>query len=160
MVDSPHVSPYLPNSVAQQPKLYMPMNPTDPRQDFTKIHSVNGFPGARQYAHETLAPGCSNIIADSDPNIARVYIVGKDQNGQIIVSGYRLIPEEEPKPVTMDDISNQLSELINRVSKLEEASTNGSTFKPGITANGANIASGKPATGNDKSSTGNSSKSS
>lgn len=160
MVDSPHKNAYLPEFVSQQPKIYMPINPTDPVVDHTQIRSVNGYDGARRYVNETLAPGCSNIISDSNPDVARVYIVGKDQTGQAIVNGFRLIPEEEPKPVTMDDISKQLGELINRVAKLEEVNANGATFKPGVSTTGANIPNGKPEKGNDESASGSRAKSS
>lgn len=116
-------NPYLPPFVAQRPRVEPVKAPPQlsipGSVNYSQIQPVNGFAGARAFA-ANLAVGSSAIIAESDPNIARVYIVAKDANNQTIVEGYRLIREEEPKPVTMDDLSAQMSELLNRMNKLEE----------------------------------------
>ena len=130
---NPYANPYLPSFVNQRPRVnnsqfQMPIN----APVYSQIRSTNGFDGARTYASNNLTPGSSDIVAESDPNVARVYIVAKDQNNQIIVEGYRLIREEEPKPVTMDDLNTKMSELLERMNKLEEEKLNGN--KPGSDA--------------------------
>ena len=119
---NPYANPYLPSFVNQRPRIndFKPVVPTVTMPSYSQIQSVNGYSGAREYALNNLAPGSSAIIAESDPNTARVYIVAKDQTGQPIVEGYSLIHEEEPKPVTMDDLSAKMSELLDRMNKLEE----------------------------------------
>ena len=136
---NPFANPYLPSFVNQRPRINgmqlpspapsvtVPNNPV-----YSQIRSANGFDGARSYAANNLMPGSSDIIAESDPNMARVFIVAKDQGGQVIVEGYRLIREEEPKPITMDDLNSKMSELLDRMNKLEEERNNGN--KPGSDA--------------------------
>lgn len=91
---------------------------------YDKIQSVLGFDGAREFANTRLSPGASCIIAEANPEIARVYVVSKDENGVPSLGAYKLIPEEEPKPITMQDISAQLADIQNRITKLEENSHN------------------------------------
>lgn len=116
-------NPYLPPFVAQRPRVEPVKSPPQlsipGSLNYSQIQPVNGFAGARSFANN-LAVGSSAIIAESDPNLARVYIVAKDANSQLIVEGYKLIPDEEPKPVTMDDLSAQMHEILNRINKLEE----------------------------------------
>lgn len=118
-------NPYLPPFAANRPRIEPPRQIQTPQisipgsLNYSQIQPVSGFDGARAFANG-LAIGSSAIIAESDPNIARVYIVAKDANGQSIVEGYKLIPDEEPKPKTMDDLSAQMSEIISRLNKLEE----------------------------------------
>ena len=124
---NPYANPYLPSFVNQRPRINNPLQPnTIPLiPSYKQINSISGFEGARQYAMNQLTQGSSEIIAESDPNTARIYIVAKDQNNQIIVEGYSLIPEIEPKPITMDDLNNKMSELLDRMNKLEEEQNNG-----------------------------------
>ena len=129
---NPYANPYLPSFVNQRPR----MNDAKPVTQFpvttpsyVQIRSVNGYPGARSYAENTLAPGSSDIIAEGDPSIPRVYIVAKDSTGQSIVEGYRLIHEDEPKPITMDDLNAKMTELLERMNKLEDKN-NESNAKP------------------------------
>lgn len=121
---NPYANPYLPSFVNQRPRL----NDTKPvpmyGSTFSQIHPVSGFEGARNYANG-LANGSSEILSESDPEIARVYIVAKDQNGQTFMQPFRLVAEEEPKPVTMDDLNTKMSELLERMNKLEEDRANG-----------------------------------
>lgn len=118
---NPYANPYLPSFVNQRPRMNEPL-PTPNLQfsgvTYGQIHPVNGFDGARAYAN-TLANGASEILPDSDPNIARVYMVAKDQNGQVYLQGCNVTPIEEPKPVTMDDLSSQMSQILERLNKLE-----------------------------------------
>lgn len=116
---NPYANPYLPSFVNQRPRMNEPL-PSPQMQysgmSFGQIHSVSGFDGARNY---NLANGASEILAEKDPNLARVYIVAKDANGQMFVQGADLIMIEEPKPVTMDDLSTQMSKILDRLNKLE-----------------------------------------
>lgn len=126
---NPYANPYLPSFVNQRPRVNngntpLLMNSPVTTPVYSQIQPVNGFDGARAYAENNLTPGSSNIVAESDPNIARVYIVAKDQNNQTIVEGYRLVKEEEPKPITMDDLNAKMSELLERMNKLEEEKNN------------------------------------
>ena len=126
---NPYANPYLPSFVNQRPRIDnqaipIPMNQPVSAASFVQIRSVHGFDGARNYAANNLLPGSSDIISENDPNTMRIYIVAKDQNNQTIVEGFRLIPEEEPKPVTMDDLNSKMSELLDRMNKLEEERNN------------------------------------
>ena len=115
---NPYSNPYLPAFVSQRPRVTNTIpGPTSVGCVYSQIHPVNGFEGARAY---NLAAGSSEILAEADPNIARVYIVACDANGQKFVEGYRLIKEEEPKPTTMEDLNAKLNELLGRMNKLEE----------------------------------------
>ena len=126
---NPYANPYLPSFVNQRPRvnnMNVPLQISQPAPAavFTQIRSVHGFDGARNYAANNLLPGSSDIIAENDPDTMRIYIVAKDQNNQTIIEGYRLIREEEPKPVTMDDLNTKMSELLDRMNKLEEERNN------------------------------------
>ena len=118
---NPYANPYLPSFVNQRPRMNEPL-PTPQLQfsgvTYGQIHPVNGFDGARAYAN-SLANGASEILPDSSPDVARVYMVAKDTNGQIFVQGCNVIPIDEPKPVTMDDLSSQMSQILERLNKLE-----------------------------------------
>lgn len=117
--------PYVPDFAKQRPRIQQQTSaPVIGRMIYDQIQSVTGFDGAREFANTRLGNGASCIIAESDPNAARIYIVAKDQNGSIILSGYNLIPVEEPKPITMQDISAQLADIQNRITKLEESNVN------------------------------------
>ena len=114
-------NPYLPVFANQRPRINEPL-PT-PQLNFSgiqygQIHPVNGFDGARAYAN-SLANGASEILPDSDPNVARIYMVAKDANGQVYLQGCAVTPIEEPKPITMDDLSSQMSQILERLNKLE-----------------------------------------
>lgn len=125
MGNNPYEDPYLPGFVNQRPRIQMPQQQTMYKQNvFGQIQSVGGFDGARDFAFNRLSPSSSTIIAEADPNLARIYVVAKDQNNSILVTGYDLKPVEEPKPITMQDISNQLAEIQNRINKLEGKATN------------------------------------
>ena len=126
---NPYANPYLPSFVNQRPRvnnLNVPLQMNQPANTsmFTQIKSVSGFDGARNYAANNLLPGSSDIVSENDPNLMRIYIVAKDQNNQTIVEGFKLVPEEEPKPVTMDDLNAKMSELLSRMNKLEEERSN------------------------------------
>lgn len=125
---NPYANPYLPSFISQRPRINDPVKiPTavpNYNSTFSQIHSVNGFEGARNYA-SGLSLGSSEIVSESDPETARIYIVAKDQNGQIFMQPFKLIAEEEPKPVTMDDLNQKMSELLERMNKLEEDRSNG-----------------------------------
>ena len=114
-------NPYLPSFVRNQPKIADPtpgfQTPVLPTK-VSQINSVQGFSGAHQYA-ASLANGSSEILAETDPDTPRVYVVVVDQNGQRYVQGFRLVPEEEPKPVTMDDLNDKMSAVLERLERLE-----------------------------------------
>ena len=116
---NPYANPYLPSFVSQRPVMNS-QQPTPQMNysgiNFGQIHSVRGFDGARAY---NLANGASEILAEEDPNMARIYICAKDANGQMLVQGFDLVPVEEPKPVTMDDINNKMNRILERLNKLE-----------------------------------------
>ncbi len=122
---NPYANPYLPSFANQRPVINNTPAPLPTPQmnysgiQFSQIHSVNGFEGARAYAN-TLSNGSSEILAESDPNLARAYIVAKDTNGQIYVQGGNFIPIEEPKPVTVDELNAKMNTILEKLSKLEE----------------------------------------
>ena len=124
---NPYANPYLPAFVSQRPRFNDPTRPPQPvtpmSMSYSQIHSVTGFDGARNYAVNNLANGASEIISDTDPNLARIYIVAKDSTGQTFMEAYKLIPETEPKPVTMDDLYAKMTEMSERINRLEEDKT-------------------------------------
>ena len=116
---NPYANPYLPSFVNQRPRMNdVKMQPSVGSVVFSQIHPVKGYEGADAYS-ATLAAGSSEILSESDPNIARIYVVAKDQNGQTFVQGFGLVPDERPKPITMDDLNAKMSELLERMDKLE-----------------------------------------
>lgn len=123
---NPYANPYLPSFVNQRPRINEVQQAPTPQMAFSgmvysQIHSVKGFGGARAY---NLANGASEILAEEDSNLARIYIAAKDANGQMFVQGYDLIPVEEPKPITMDDLNSKMNQLLERMNKLEEGKPN------------------------------------
>ena len=119
-MSDPYGNPYLPPFVRNQPRVADPaFQPPVLPTKMAQITSVNGFAGAHQYA-AGLANGSSEIIADADPNVPRVYVVVVDQNGQRYVQGFNLVPEEEPKPITMDDLNGKMNTILDRLNRLEE----------------------------------------
>lgn len=114
-------NPYLPPFVRNQPKMADPVpsiqTPILPTK-VSQIVTVQGFDGARQHA-STLTNGSSELVAESDPNVSRVYAIVVDQNGQRYVQGFRLVPEEEPKKVTMDDLNDKMNVVLERLGRLE-----------------------------------------
>ena len=118
-------NPYLPSFVRNQPKMSnpvaMPTTPILPTKA-TQITSVQGFAGARQHV-ATLTPGSSEIVADSDPNLARIYMVVVDQNNQQYVQGFDLVAVEEPKQITMDDLNDKMNKVLTRLDQLEQERT-------------------------------------
>lgn len=129
---NPYANPYLPSFVNQRPVINQQPTTSLPTPQmnysgiqFGQIHSAKGFEGADVYAN-TLANGASEILAEEDPNLARIYIVAKDQNGQVLVQAHDLsAPIERPKVVTMDDLNTKMNQLLDRMSKLEEEKANG-----------------------------------
>ena len=115
-------NPYLPSFVRNQPTMANPVpgvtSPVLPTK-VNQITSVQGFAGAHQYA-ANLANGSSEILAETDQNTPRIYVVVVDQNGQRYVQGFRLTPEEEPKPVTMDDLNSKMYVVLDRLGQLEQ----------------------------------------
>ena len=132
---NPYSNPYLPSFVNQRPRVAEPQSMPTPQMTYSgisygQIHSVKGFEGARAY---NLANGASEILAEEDPNLARIYIVAKDANGQTYLQGFDLIPVIEPKPITMDDLSSTMNQILERLNKLEgdknEQSISGNAWK-------------------------------
>ena len=120
---NPYANPYLPAFAANRPRIENQSAVQKPSMSvgglvYKQIQPVNGFEGADAYA-QTLAAGSSDICSESDPSIPRVYIVAKDANGQCFVQGCDMTLVDRPKPVTMDDLNAKMSELIDRVKKLE-----------------------------------------
>ena len=128
---NPYANPYLPSFVNQRPVIGNPApgnNLPTPQMNYSgvqfgQIHSVKGFDGARAYANG-LANGASEIVAESDPNLARAYIVAKDANGQVYIQGGNFIPIEEPKPVTVDELNDNMNAILEKLNKLEEDKAN------------------------------------
>ena len=125
---NPYANPYLPSFVNQRPTINNPQMPASnlptPQMNYSgiqfgQIHYVNGFEGARAHA-ANLANGASEIVAESDPNLSRSYIVAKDANGQIYVQGGDFVPIEEPKPVTVDELNAKMNAILEKLNKLEE----------------------------------------
>ena len=155
-ITNPYANPYLPSFVNQRPVINGQGNLPTPQMNYSginygQIHSVKGFDGARSY---NLANGASEILADEDPNLARVYVCAKDANGQMFVQGFDLVPVEEPKPVTMDDINSKMNRILERLDKLEvernDQSNHGTSWKgqrqPGYTGNQPNGRNGSGGT--------------
>ena len=148
---NPYANPYLPSFVNQRPRVnqfQQPMNPVPnpvmpqfQAPSYSQIHSVKGFDGARAYS---LANGASEILAEIDPNLARVYVVAMQADGQRIVQGFDLVPVEEPKPVTMDDLNSKMNALLERIDKLEEekVKTNDQPVRSNSWNNASNAKSG------------------
>ena len=65
---NPYANPYLPSFVNQRPRINNPLQPnTLPMvPSYSQINSVSGFEGARSHATNNLAPGASEIVAESD----------------------------------------------------------------------------------------------
>ena len=127
---NPYANPYLPSFVSQRPVInnQQPVSLPTPQLNYSgvqfgQIHPVSGFEGADAYAG-SLANGASEILAEKDPNLARVYVTAKDSNGQIFVQGFNLIPVERPKAITMDDLNSKMNQMLERLSKLEEDKAN------------------------------------
>lgn len=127
-------NPYEPDFAKQRPR-FQPPQKVFKTMIYDQIQTVQGFDGARDFATNCLGPGASYIIADGDPNIARIYVISKDQASAISVSAFKLIPEEEPKQPTLQDISNLLENISGRLSKLEEKANDDKPvyFTPGAT---------------------------
>ena len=127
---NPYANPYLPAFVNQRPVINNPSVPT-PQMNYSgmvygQIHSVKGFEGADAY---NLANGSSEILAEEDPNMARIYVAAKDANGQMFVQGFDLVPVERPKKATMDDLSSTMNQILERLNKLEGEKANGQSNK-------------------------------
>ena len=124
---NPYANPYLPAFVNQRPTINNPQVPTPQMNysgvQFGQIHSVSGFDGARSYANN-LANGASEILAEKDPNLARAYIVAKDENGQVYIQGGNFVPIEEPKPVTVDELNDKMNKILEKLNKIEEDKAN------------------------------------
>jgi len=150
---NPYANPYLPSFVSQRPVINNQSQTILPTPQmnlsgmvYGQIHSVKGFEGAESY---NLANGQSEILADSDPNLARIYVAARDANGQMLVQGFDLVPVERPKPVTMDDLSTTMNQILERLNKLEGEKTNdqsvhGTYWKSGKQSGyGANQSNGR-----------------
>ncbi len=133
-ITNPYANPYLPSFVSSRPRINdIATTPSSIPQVningtvYSQIHPVKGFEGADNYVR-TLAAGSSEILTESDPGMARIYIVAKDANGQAFVQGFDLISVERPKPVTMDDLNAKMSELLERMDKLEMEKAKGMNY--------------------------------
>lgn len=118
---NPYANPYLPSFVNQRPSLnsQAPLSVPTAMANYSQIHSVKGFDGAEAYCSK-LANGASEIVAEEDPNLARIYILAKDANGQMFIQAHDMsAPVERPKPITMDDLSLKMSQILDRLNKLE-----------------------------------------
>lgn len=113
---NPYANPYLPSFVNQRPTLNQAQTGGLTQMSYSQIHSVKGFEGAEAYS---LANGASEILAEEDTNLARIYVVAKDANGQLFVQGFDLTPVERPKPITMDDLNQKMTQVLDRLNKLE-----------------------------------------
>lgn len=137
-------NPYLPSFIRNQPKMTDPV-PVMPMQALPtkacQITSVEGFAGARAHAG-SLTNGSSEIVAESNQDLARVYVVVVGQNGQQYVQGFDLVPVQEPKAVTMDDLNEKMNKVLERLNQLEEERAMNND-QPGYRAS----VQGKPATG-------------
>ena len=124
---NPYANPYLPSFVNQRPVVngQPPVSVQPPMANYSQIHSVKGFEGADAYCSK-LANGASEIVAEEDPNLARIYILAKDSNGQMFVQAHDMsAPVERPNPITMDDLSVKMNQILDRLNKLEGEKGNG-----------------------------------
>lgn len=115
-------NPYLPEFVRNQPKMFNPtVNPPvgGLPTKANQITSVQGFSGARQHA-TTLTPGSSEIVAEASSDMARVYITVVDSSGKQYVQGFDLVPVQEPKEITMDDLNATMNKVLARLDQLEK----------------------------------------
>lgn len=85
------------------------------------IDYVQGFDGAAAF---DLAPNSSALALDQNENI--IWVIATDQNGsKSMVKGFYLGEEYiPPKPVTMEDLMNELRDMKSRVINLEEDRAN------------------------------------
>lgn len=133
---NPYANPYLPSFVNQRPVMNnQPPQNTMPTPHlnysgvtFGQIHSVNGFDGARSYAG-SMANGSSEILAESDPNLSRVYIVAKDANGQTYIQGGDFTPVEEPKPITVEELNSKMNTILEKLNRMEEKGSNDQSIR-------------------------------
>ena len=105
---NPYANPYLPAFVNQRPRIDnsipQPMTPAISSPSFTQIRSASGFEGARSHAMNRMLPGSSDILAEADANIPRIYFVAKDQDNQVIVEEGAVIGEnKKDAPLTVID---------------------------------------------------------
>lgn len=123
----PEISPYLPVQANRNPM--MNIAPTiqnapvvQPFMPQKTIEYVKGQEGANAL---NLGPNSSVLALDSDQNV--VWVIVTDQNGsKSIVKGYCLGDEYvPPKPVTMEDLMNEMRDMKSRMIKLEEDSSYG-----------------------------------
>ena len=121
----PSPSSYLPPFVSNRP-----LNPVVPVQNapYTPgiklqrtIDYVQGYDGAVAF---DLAPNSSAIALDQNDNV--IWVIATDQNGsKSMVKGFHLGEEYiPPKPVTMEDLMNELRDMKSRVINLEEDRAN------------------------------------
>ena len=149
-------SPYLPPFVNNRPMNPVQNAPYIPalKQSRT-IDYVRGMDGALNF---DLAPNSSALALDQDENV--IWVIATDQNGsKSMVKGFHLGEEYiPPKPVTMEDLMNELRDMKSRVINLEEDRANGQhnsqpavqsksdgANTPASIGNSAGSANGKPA---------------
>ena len=126
MGNNPYSDPYIPEFASQRPRIQTTPQPTTGYKPiiYGQIYPVSGFEGAKAFATERLAPGYMMMVAEDSPDLARMYIIAKDQSSAVCVKGFDLIPVEEPRQVTMTDLSVQLADIQSRLTKLEESNVN------------------------------------
>lgn len=100
---NPYANPYMPTAVQE----YMPA----PRME---IQRVTGEESAKKYP---IGPNSSVILLDTDNPL--IWVVTTDASGFKTVTPFAITPYEPEKPVSTDDLRNQLSMLTDRIEKLE-----------------------------------------
>lgn len=161
LLDTTPSSYFPPMAVNRPPNPVMPVQnaPYTPALKLQRaIDYVQGFDGAAAF---DLAPNSSALALDQNENI--IWVIATDQNGsKSMVKGFHLGEEYiPPKPVTMEDLMNELRDMKSRVINLEEDRANaqhnqqpaiqsqptGATVPTG-NRNSAGSANGKPASNN------------
>lgn len=123
----PEISSYLPNTLKNPMMNFAPAVQNAPvvQPSYTPqktIDYVKGFDGANAY---NLGANSSALALDQDMNV--IWVIATDQNGaKSLVKGYWVGDEYvPPKPVTMEDLMNEMKDMKSRMIKLEEESSHG-----------------------------------
>ena len=139
-------STYLPPFVSNRPAIQQPPVQNAPYIPALKqkrtIDYVQGINGAMAF---DLAPDSSVLALDQENNL--IWVIATDQNGsKSLVKGFHIGDEYvPPKPVTMEDLMNEIRDMKSRVINLEEDRANGQhNQQPAIQSksNGTDIPTG------------------